>query len=250
MIGIPGDRGELIRYFRDECDELIAQIDGDLLELEALAAEGRSDAERINSLFRALHTIKGSAGMLQMNDVASLAHKLENACDVLRTGRGTLSKSLIEVLFDGRDLLTALIRCGIEETAPPPSGVAEELSARVEAALANPQAENVSAPPAPSTEPVSTARGRGRTIRVDIVRLDDLVDLVGELVIAKNRIVQIAATLGDERGTELSDAATRLARTTAELQESIMQARMVRIAGVFERFPRLVRDLAKAGGKD
>src|SRR5581483_3032876 len=129
MIEIPGDRGELIRYFRDECDELVAQIDADLLQLETLASAGRSDPERINSLFRALHTIKGSSGMLGMNDVAALAHKLESACDLLRTGRGALSKPLIDVLFDGRDLLTALIRCGIEGTAPPPAGVAEELLA-------------------------------------------------------------------------------------------------------------------------
>lgn len=249
---IPGDRGELMRYFRDECEELVAQMDGDLLQLEGLASAGQSDAERVNSLFRALHTIKGSAGMLQLNGVATLAHKLENACDVLRTGRGTLSKPLIDVLFDGRDLLTALIRCSIDGTAPPPAGVAEELQARLEAALVNPQpAPLPSQPVLVGRKEAVAARGRGRTIRVDIMRLDELLDLVGELVIAKNRIVQIAAAMGEEPGgADLSAAAARLARTTAELQESIMQARMVRIAGVFERFPRLVRDLAKASGKD
>lgn len=252
MIGIPGDRGELLRYFRDECDELVAQMDADLLQLEALAPAGRTDAERVNSLFRALHTIKGSAGMLGMNDVATLAHKLESASDLLRTGRGTLSKPLIEALFEGRDLLTALIRCGVEGTAPPPAGVAEELYARLEAAVSSPPMPDAPPPEVADARPVSgAARARGRTIRVDIARLDDLLDLVGELVIAKNRIVQIASAMGDEAGgTELSAAAARLARTTAELQESVMQSRMVRIAGVFERFPRMVRDLAKASGKD
>lgn len=252
MIEIPGDRGELIRYFRDECDELVAQIDADLLQLETLASTGRSDAERINSLFRSLHTIKGSSGMLGMHDVATLSHELESACDLLRTGRGTLSKPLIDALFQGRDLLTALIRCGIEGSAPPPGGVIEEFHFRLEAALENRQAPSpVPAAVADAQPAASTTLRRGRTIRVDIERLDELLDLVGELVIAKNRIVQIAAAMGGESGgTDLSAAAARLARTTAELQESIMQSRMVRIAGVFERFPRLVRDLAKAGGKD
>src|SRR5579875_4068010 len=111
MIEIPGDWDELIRYFRDECDELVAQIDSDLLQLEELASAERSDPERINSLFRALHTIKGSAGMLQFQDVATLAHRLESACDLLRTGA---AKPLLDALFDGRDLLTAFIRCSIE----------------------------------------------------------------------------------------------------------------------------------------
>ncbi len=252
MIEIPGDRDELIRYFRDECDELVAQIDSDLLRLEELASTERSDPERINSLFRALHTIKGSAGMLQFQDVATLAHRLESACDLLRTGAAVAAKPLLDALFDGRDLLTAFIRCSIEGTAPPPPGTAEELHARLDAAISG--SEQTKTPPgekAPLQTDAGETRGRGRTIRVDIARLDDLLDLVGELVIAKNRIVQIsAATEPHAGGAELSAAAARLARVTAELQESIMQARMVRIAGVFERFPRLVRDLAKAGGKD
>jgi two-component system chemotaxis sensor kinase CheA len=252
MIEIPGDRDELIRYFRDECDELIAQIDSDLLQLEELASEERSDPERINSLFRALHTIKGSAGMLQFQDVATLAHRLENVCDLLRTGAGVAAKPLLDALFDGRDLLTALIRCSIGGTAPPPPGTAEELHARLDAAISGSQ--ETKTPPREKTALQTDAgetRGRGRTIRVDIARLDDLVDLVGELVIAKNRIVQISGAMEPPAGgAELRSAAARLARVTAELQESIMRARMVRIAGVFERFPRLVRDLAKAGGKD
>ncbi len=84
-----------------------------------------------------------------------------------------------------------------------------------------------------------------------------LLDLVGELVITKNRIAQISAML--TRGeapepvkliAELNTAAALLARTSTDLQEAVMHSRMVRIAGVFERFPRVVRDLAKSRGKE
>ncbi len=113
--------------------------------------------------------------------------------------------------------------------------------------------------------PVSS---KNQTIRVDIERLDSLLNLVGELVINRTRISDIAATLGRELGTngrggggggggvsaslakDLSESSALLARTTNEIQESIMKVRMVPIGQVFDRFPRVVRDLAKARGKE
>ncbi|MGC2131544.1 MAG: chemotaxis protein CheA, partial [Candidatus Aquilonibacter sp.] len=107
-----------------------------------------------------------------------------------------------------------------------------------------------------------------QTIRVDIERLDALLNLVGELVINRTRISDIANTLerlmADKASTaggassgiiaplakDLADSAALLARTTNEIQESIMKVRMVPIGQVFDRFPRLVRDVAKARGKE
>ncbi|HTX03244.1 MAG TPA: chemotaxis protein CheA [Candidatus Acidoferrales bacterium] len=244
MILDPGDRSELIRYFRDECDELIHQIDNELFRLEGAASSGSGDAESIDSLFRALHTIKGSAGMLELHDVATMAHALENACESLRNSRVALSKALVDALFEGRDILTALIRSGIDGTSQPPPGTRENWQERIDAAAvqtAEPLRED--APAAPASRPDA----RTRTVRVDISRLDVLLDLVGELVIAKNRIVQIAGLLED---ATLTAAAASLARTAGDLQESVMKARMVRISGVFQRFPMLVRDLAKSQGKE
>ncbi|HTX02936.1 MAG TPA: chemotaxis protein CheA [Candidatus Acidoferrales bacterium] len=251
----PFDRAELLRYFKDESDELLQQIDADLLALEPLAASSRTDSERINSLFRALHTIKGSAGMLELADVSTFSHKLESVCDLMRNGSLALSNTLIEVLFEGRDHLTSLIRAGIEGTGQPDTaGFAERLEAVVlRQSRADSEEHQISAE--------RTINGGGkvrpRTIRVDIARLDVLLDLVGELVITKNRIVQITALLTRGDGTdpaklvsELNSAAALLARTSTDLQEAVMHSRMVRIAGVFERFPRVVRDLAKSRGKE
>ncbi len=351
------NREEFISYFRDEAEELLQQIDADLLKLEEFVQTGEHDPEIVNSLFRALHTVKGSAGMLGFTDVQGLAHKLENLCDLLRKDRMPLSESVLEILFSGRDLLTELVEAAIgdqssptgvqeyiekldkftsiyeqtaqviegrggpeqsfdaahaaEQTAAGPTD-AEAFEAEVQRLLAQAAAEKAAAAatapastdvpafedvqavssaapepvapkpeaPAPKAPPAAGATGTAspnaeqkrssihQTIRVDIERLDALLNLVGELVINRTRISDIANTLerlmADKASTaggassgiiaplakDLADSAALLARTTNEIQESIMKVRMVPIGQVFDRFPRLVRDVAKARGKE
>jgi len=356
------DRSEFVQYFRDETDDLLQSIDADLLRLEPLVGTGTIDAELVNSLFRALHTVKGSAGMLEFTAVQQVAHKLENVFDLLRKDRMPLTEHGIELLFEGRDVLTALVRAAIDG-AEAPGGV-EDYVAQLDAfasvydstaqAIEGPRAESdeeaelapvdeeqlsafeaevarmladaqaareereaqtaapvdadaaqaavdalfaaepaaaagrsLRAEPAAVAEQVAPAKAqtpaapprngaaapapdakraaaKNQTIRVDIERLDLLLNLVGELVINRTRISDIAATLGRELGgnngragdelstlaKDLSESSALLARTTNEIQESIMKVRMVPIGQVFDRFPRMVRDLAKARGKE
>ena len=340
------DRAEFVQYFRDETEELLQAIDADLLRLEGFVDTKTPDPEIVNSLFRALHTIKGSAGMLEFVAVQQIAHKLENIFDLLRKDRMPLTEGGVNLLFEGRDVLTALVRAAIfggaapddvdgyverldafagiyDSTAQviegpredaedevflapldearvaefqadiermlaeaktkskPPEPAAEvdlaEAQATVDAFLSlSTIAAPVSPPPAPAErEPVQRAvtpatpdtrratASKSQTIRVDIERLDLLLNLVGELVINRTRISDIAATLGRELSgkavtsngvaslaKDLSESSALLARTTNEIQESIMKVRMVPIGQVFDRFPRMVRDLAKARGKD
>jgi len=322
------DRQEFVAYFRDEAEELLQQIDADLLRLEEFVQSGNPEPEIINSLFRALHTIKGSAGMLGFTDAQSLAHKLENLCDLLRKDRMPLSEGSVDLLFAGRDFLTDLVESAVNDTPAPHgltdymgrldqfAGIYEETShviegttgrefsadavneagdvdqdqlAAFEAEVARllEEAGGVPAAVAPATpaesvvaEPVAEApvapkkdaekkdapkRAAGQTIRVDIERLDTLLNLVGELVINRTRISDIAATMDrlmNDKSIEapaalvaplakdLANSASMLARTSNEIQESIMKVRMVPIGQVFDRFPRLVRDVAKARGKE
>jgi len=348
------DRTEFVQYFRDETEELLQSIDSDLLRLESYVDRGNLDAELVNSLFRALHTIKGSAGMLDYKDIQQVGHKLENVCDLLRKDRMPLSESCVNLLFEGRDVLTALVRAsvgdgavpndfedymerldsfaavyestaavidgdrGVEEPhddlvpvdhaqveefeaevarllaaapvavpAPAPiSGPApisatvdvDEAQAAVDALLSpEPAASQKKAEPVAIVAPVAAAAtpaapaapkaapssSKNQTIRVDIERLDMLLNLVGELVINRTRISDIANTLARNvndpnhhadvvvpLAKDLADSSALLARTTNEIQESIMKVRMVPIGQVFDRFPRMVRDLAKARGKE
>ncbi|MBV8490463.1 MAG: chemotaxis protein CheA [Candidatus Eremiobacteraeota bacterium] len=358
------NREEFVAYFRDEAEELLQQIDADLLKLEEVVNTGVPDPEIVNSLFRALHTIKGSGGMLGFTEVQGLAHKLENLCDLLRKDRMPLSEGCVDILFSGRDFLTDLVEAAVtggnspsgmveymsrldqfvgiyEETsqviegktgseqsfeeaaqqeeakpasaadvdafeaevarllaeaeasrseapraAAPEPGPVEPPTAAAPAAAPEPPAAapaaQTPAPPvaAPAAEPPAPETAKGgkqaaaaeqkrsslhQTIRVDIERLDALLNLVGELVINRTRISDIANTLerlmADKAidgslgiigplAKDLADSAALLARTTNEIQESIMKVRMVPIGQVFDRFPRLVRDVAKARGKE
>lgn len=116
------------------------------------------------------------------------------------------------------------------------------------------------APPSPRTPPESGAGGRSipahnQTIRVDVARLDSLLNLIGELVIDRAQIARLAGDLQarhpqDEQAGHLTEAIHRIARITSELQNQIMKARMLPIDGVFQRMPRMVRDLAQKTGKD
>lgn len=94
--------------------------------------------------------------------------------------------------------------------------------------------------------PEGNAGGRGRQIRVDLRRLDALMKHVGELVVAKNRLTALSAEGGDPALIELSGRITRL---VSAMQSEVLAARMTPVGEVFERFPRLARDLSRELGK-
>ena len=101
---------------------------------------------------------------------------------------------------------------------------------------------------APAESVSSTTPGRGRHIRVDLRRLDTLMDLIGELVTERGRLNELAARWS-ARDPEIDEVAIQISRLSADLQNEIIQARMTPVWQVFDRFPRLVRDVAQQLGK-
>jgi two-component system chemotaxis sensor kinase CheA len=104
-----------------------------------------------------------------------------------------------------------------------------------------------------ATAPVQ-ARASTTTIRIDVVRLDALLNLVGELVIDRTRLVQLGNTLVDQFGdhgvlSDLQQTSQHIGRITDELQEQVMKSRMLPVENVFSRLPRVVRDVAAKQGK-
>lgn len=100
---------------------------------------------------------------------------------------------------------------------------------------------------APRLEPAAVEGAKSRHIRVDLRRLDALMDLIGELTIARGRLAELAR---DRRDPALDDVAQGISRLSSDLQAEILQARMTPVWQVFDRFPRLVRDVARQLGKE
>ncbi|MBP3690696.1 MAG: chemotaxis protein CheA [Schwartzia sp.] len=132
------------------------------------------------------------------------------------------------------------------EAAPVAAPAAPAANVPAPAAPAVPTAKP-SAPPAKKPAADAKKLKSGQSVRVDIEKLDTLMNLMGELVINKVRLEQIGTT---HRLTELTETLEQMDRVTTDLQTVVMKVRMVPVGQVFNRFPRMVRDLAKELGKE
>jgi two-component system chemotaxis sensor kinase CheA len=270
----------LLQEFLIESEELLQGADLDLVKLEATPA----DQELLNRVFRALHTIKGTAGFLGLDPVVQVGHRAEDVLSNLRRGQLTLTQRIMDALLAARDqvgkmladirsgglkqyslqaLLAELEQVassaaadGASETGVPESNAAiqQPEDAPQSSATAVPEEETAAVRPE-QKNPVSREL-TGQSMRVDVRKLDELVNLIGELVLERNRLLQLAKEIGtgrnDVRGADspLSHSVARLSFITEELQAAGLRTRMVPIEAVFSKFPRLVRDLARSVEKD
>ncbi len=253
---------DAVREFLVECYENLDQVDRDLLVLE----QDPTAVHLLRGIFRAVHTIKGGAGFLGLKSLETLAHAAENLLGKLRDGVMRLTPELATVL------LTTVDKCreGLKllETRGSDAGFdAAAVMSRLEAAVrdggkAPTVAEkSVAAPESPTVAPSAAVKpavpptdagaaaavtGVDTTIRVDVALLDKLMTRVGELVLARNQILQ-RSNLSDD--AEFTSTAQRLNLITTELQEGVMKTRMQPIGNVWAKFPRVVRDLSGQLGK-
>ncbi len=255
------DDPELVSDFIVESREHLTTIESHLLTLE----REPGDADAINSVFRGFHTIKGLAGFLEFTAIREMAHEVETALNLVREGKLAISPAVTDVILESVDYLSRAIGA-VESGAGcerlPGHG---HLLGRVRALMA--EETGVPAPPAgappatapPEAQPETAApvesdpkRPAGATeqssVRVDTTKLDYLVDMVGEMVIAQSllRHNEAVAAAGDVR---LHRDMAQLARITGEVQRTAMAMRMVPIGQLFQRATRQVRDLSRKVGK-
>ena len=239
------DTGRYAKLFLTESREHLSEVNNALLDLE----RGGSDAA-IARLFRSVHTIKGMGGAMGYATVSELSHELETLLDKIRSGSIIVTPSIMDTLFAGADALEHAVDL---VTAPTPTQLdITDILARIHAAsseettqtftseFATIAVEKKEDAPGPVVKPA-------RHVRIDARRLDTLMNVMGELVIARDRIAQIAEKLGDEG---LLEATLRASQIVSTLQNEIMTSRMVPVWQVFDRFPRVVRDTARALGKE
>ncbi len=305
-----GFEEDVLKDFITEAKENLERLDEEFVELE----QRPEDRELLSSIFRTIHTIKGTAGFFGFKTLEAIAHFAEDILSKLRDGLVVADEETIDVLLKAVDYIKAII-AALEETgkepvdetyldflvdlrnfaekvakkaesgdtqtgdksqeeatkeaSPSETGATSEESAakdekektpeevkapeegEAKGERAKPEAESKPEAPKPSSpkkeeKAVPHVHLTETHVRVDVKLLDQLMNLAGELVLSRNRLVQIASRISD---AELQNATQNLSLVTTELQEKIMKTRMQPIGNVFNKFPRIVRDLARSTGK-
>jgi two-component system chemotaxis sensor kinase CheA len=351
------DNLQYAELFLTESRENVSAVNTALLELER-DTTGAAASAAVDTIFRAVHTIKGMGATMGYAIVAELAHELETVLDRIRRTDLAIDADIIDILFHASDVLEAAIESAVAGrdgevvaddlvaqlrllgagdapantgwTAVAPSGAGTLVRIRlapntplrgvrafiivqslakigeivaVEPSLEDLQAdafdddfavrlvssatvaeiervartggdvaevqlgEDVEDPamrrtsqfmivprPAEASVPVAPvadatserAKAQARSVRIDVRRLDALMNLIGELVIARGRLTQLAGELGD---SVLEETVSQSSQLITELRNEITSSRMVPVSHVFDRFPRVVRDAAKGVGK-
>ena len=240
------DDQEVVREFLIESNEGLARLDQDMVELE----QRPRDPQLLAQIFRAIHTIKGTCGFLGFPNLEAVAHRAESILSQLRDGARELTPELVTLILEAVDAIKSML-VSIESTGAEGTNTYDDLRRRLEAFCASSTKEEVSAPARPAAPESENIGQKGpsvsdSTIRVDVGLLDKLMNLVGELVLARNQILQFNARQED---AILNATSQRLNLITTELQEGVMKTRMQPIGVVWNKLPRLVRDLATSFGK-
>ncbi len=296
---------EIIQDFLAEAEEMLEGLDTYFVQLEA----NPDDKTLLNEIFRAAHSIKGSAGFIGLNRIVDVAHHAENVLNQLRQGMMRAEPAVVDIILEAMDALKLLVgevksgkpveldieglnmkldlllqwgedvqtesereAAGVhvpQEEAPTagdieemPGGPSEEdaspspvLREPVKTEVAVAPAPRPSAPAVEGVTPVPAAGEVDQTIRVETSRLDNVMNLVGELVLGRNRLVRLSSDIADQseweiRTKDIAEAVTQLSRVTTDLQLAVIKTRMQPIKKVLGKFPRMVRDLSRKMGKE
>jgi two-component system chemotaxis sensor kinase CheA len=260
---------ELLGIYVEDARAHLAALDRCLLALER---EGLASAH-VEDVLGPLHTLKGNSGMMGFDAIKDYVHRLEDVFEQVRAGRLSPDAELCDALLGGagalREAVEAASRGGhesqdllaeqavLQALLRRPVGRAPASESQAESARPAPPAgagDVAAAEPRPR-QAAEAAAARSGIVRVDFAQLDHLLNLVGELIIHRTKLHQAGRSLAEAMGTsqagrDLVDAVQQLERVSAELQATVMDVRMLPMRHVFERFPRLVRDLARSQGKD
>lgn len=306
---------EILNDFLTESNEMLEVLDQRFVTLES----DPNNTDLLNEIFRAMHSMKGSAGFLGFNHLVDVAHRGENILNKLRQAEMAVSPAIISVILETIDVIKAIMAdiresgtdhhvataaiasklddiingtvsaaapvaapiveaaAPVQETpAPPPPTlgeilVNEGLASKDQVLDALNAQQHQPEPKTPLGEILLQAKAiteraldqalhkqekqpkpaeEDATIRVETKRLDSVMNLVGELVLGRNRLIKIGTQLeqnheADPQVRVLSETLAQLNLVTTDLQLAVMKTRMLPIKKVFAKLPRMVRDLSQ-----
>lgn len=249
----------------------LAEALENLEELDKLFTEMEKDPGKkriVEAIFRITHTLKGNAQGMGFEQIASLAHTMEDVFSEVRTGKIELSEKLINDLFKANDALSGLVqRIREPERKVSYKGLQAKLNVLLRKAReAEEEEENATPAPDAKSEDGEAVEIAGEVeieeeeeeesggsdgivfsdvIQIPISKLDDLMKLTGELIIERDRV----ASISEERNAGMTQELSMLHRITSELQYAVMDVRLVQADFLFNKFHRIVRDAAHQEGK-
>ena len=233
------DYQALLAVFQAEARENLATMEESLVLLE----QQPDDAEVVNTLFRMAHTLKGNADGLGLRPLAELGHALEDLLQSFREGELRVTPARVDVLLESVDALRTLLT---RAHAPSEDAAPAELLARIRRAAARGKGERGGgrrAPESEKPEPQAAAtEAELLTQRVDVSKLDRLLDLATEIAVDRGRLRE---ALGAQAAAVLDESE----HLFAELHDLVMRARLVPLRPILAHFARVARDLAAATGK-
>ncbi len=236
---------ELVEEFLSEASENILTLDNELIELE----NNPENHELLSSIFRLMHTIKGTCGFLGLDKLASVAHAGENIMSQIRSDQLKASKANISIILEAIDTIKIIIQYIRDHDGEEPKTDYSELIKKINQ-TANPTentpvtipAETETKTTTPAELPDNTVHhDEAKTIRVGVEILEKLMQIVSELVLNRNQLIQLDRNIRDNK---FSVPLQRLNVITSLLQETVMEARMQPINNAWVQIPRIVRDLS------
>lgn len=268
---------DLVADFITEAREHLALIESQMLDLE----RDPQAMEVLHSVFRTFHTIKGLAGFLEFRSIRDVAHEVETLLDLARNEKMQLTPPVVDVVLASADYLgsdlnrieaqlggakaekpaenRALIqriqmiaKSGDAAEPPAPAPIEKQQSLDLHPSE-NTHTGTKSAPSETKPAAKAPAAENGKapdtsSVRVETAKLDHLLDMVSEMVIAQSLVRHNPLLSGAKDARLLADIA-QLSRNTAEVQRITMAMRMVPIGQLFQRTARLIRDLSRKAGK-
>ncbi len=241
---------EMKQQFRSETEEHLNDFENMLLEIE----KDHHNTEAVNSAFRHVHSIKGNSDYLGIKDINTLAYQLEDLMDDIRGGKIPVVKEIITLLFEGLDLLRNMNQ-HISDDDYKESDISFFLNKVIHLK------EQISGLEKSDDEETETLNDSdifsnfvGQEIKVGLEKLDDFMIHVSEFAITKNRLNYLIKSFinhgfSNERIGDLKQISCNISRISDNLQSDIIKLRLVRISTLFERLPRIVRDISSENKK-
>jgi two-component system chemotaxis sensor kinase CheA len=240
---------ELLQEFISETQETLEALAGEVVAWEADPA----DRDRLDAIFRFFHTVKGSCGFLNLPRFERLSHAAEDVLSDIRAGKRSADPATVSAVLGVMDRIGELAEAVADGAALPSENDDFLIGAlRAQPEQAPPEPGQARAETDPAAAPVAITRQGGaqagpRTIRLPLSLIDQLMNGVSDMVLARN---ELSRKLRERTADpELDNVFERLSTCVADMRDVISKTRMQRVDRLFAAIPRMVRDLGRDLGK-